>query len=308
MRFADNLFSGNIGVYLGIDQGYFQAEGLDVELVTIKTTPEGIPQLAGGQVQVIQSGPDPAISNALDRGVDMRILAAATKGKPGDRTAAVLVRKDLIDSGKVKSAKDLRGMSIAEPALQSQWYIEKYLAEDGLTANDVKIVMLPVADIPAAMANKAIDAAWEIEPQLTSAINQNIGVAVAAVGDLLPGAISSTVIVNAAFSQQQPEALRRYMVVWLRGMREYYHALNKKDTDPTKVLASLTKHTALKDANVYMHMATPNFDPNATMNTMSWDILQDYFIKQGLQKTRIDFNKYIDPTFLNYALDQLGRE
>jgi ABC-type nitrate/sulfonate/bicarbonate transport system substrate-binding protein len=72
------------------------------------------------EVQFYIAVPDPVIFNALNRGVDIRVLVSSTTNKPDDRPAGFMVRSELLDSGQVKSLADLRGrpVSVANPSSQ----------------------------------------------------------------------------------------------------------------------------------------------------------------------------------------------
>ena len=36
--------------------------------------------------------------------------------------------------------------------------------------------------------------------------------------------------------------------------------------------------------------------------------MQDFYLKRGIQQHKIDLSKYLDPAYVNAALDRLGRE
>jgi len=295
-------------VYIALDRGYFKDQGLEVDLVPTQGSSETAQLLATGQVAFGITGPDPATFNAMERGIDARIVASAAVNSPTERTAAVLVRADLLDSGSYKSPKDLKGKTIGIPSQMAQLFIERFLNGDGLTTSDVKLVNLGLPDILPALKNKAIDAAWEIEPLLTAAEKQGLAKPVATTGQLFPGAIPQALLMTTAFGKDQPEAARRFVLAYLHGLRDYYHAFNKKDGDPGPVTQALVNHTAVKDASLYELIGMPTVDANGAMDRKSWDEFQDYFIKVGVQKQKIDLARYIDMSYVDAALTRLGRE
>jgi NitT/TauT family transport system substrate-binding protein len=111
-----------------------------------------------------------------------------------------------------------------------------------------------------------------------------------------------------SFEQDHPEAALRFLIAYLRGQRDYYHALNKRDTDPTPVIESLTAHTLVKDPNLYQVMGLPSLDPNGDMNPSVWDPFQDFYVQQGILQQKIDLTPYLDTALVNAALNRLGRE
>jgi hypothetical protein len=48
-------------------------------------------------------------------------------------------------------------------------------------------------------------------------------------------------------------------------------------------------------------------DPNGELNTRVLEDMQDYFVRIGTQQQKVDLNKVIDRSYLNYALERIGR-
>jgi hypothetical protein len=108
--------------------------------------------------------------------------------------------------------------------------------------------------------------------------------------------------------ETQPEVAQRFVRAYLRGLRVYYHAINKGDADRGPVVQALVNHTPIKDPDLYAVMGLPGMDPNAFVDLTSWSVFQDYFVERGFQKQKLDLTPYLDTTLLNAALDRLGRE
>jgi NitT/TauT family transport system substrate-binding protein len=291
-----------------VDRGYFNDEGLDVELYQSNDASASAQMLATGQAAFHPSVPDPVLFNAMARGVDVKLLASLTVNGPSDNPAAFLVRSDHFESGRYTGPSDLKGMTVAVPAQSSQFYVERVLSQGGLTLSDVEIVILSLPDIVAAFGSKRIDAAWNVEPLVTAAVRQGLARTTAGTGQLFPGANGGMIAMAPSFGRDNPEAARRFVIAYLRGMRDYYHAFNKKDGDRAQVLESLIAHTPVKDPALYDVMGLPAVDPNGAMNPPSWDAFQDFYIRLGIQQQKVDLSRYVDVSYLDNALDRLGRE
>ncbi|MBV9329496.1 MAG: ABC transporter substrate-binding protein [Chloroflexi bacterium] len=305
----DGGIVSNISFYEGIDKGYYQAEGLDVSLVSLPDASTSAQMIATNQAQFYIAIPDPVIFNALARGINVRVLVSTTTNKPTDRPAALLVRQDLIDSGRYKTPADLKGMTIAAGAASAQFYVQRALTQGGLTLADVNLVNIgALPDILAALQNKSVDAGWEVEPLITQAERSGVARAELATGQLYPGAVGGALIMAPSFEQDHPEAALRFLIAYLRGQRDYYHALNKRDTDATPVIQSLTAHTLVKDPSLYQVMGLPSLDPNGAMDPSVWDPFQDFYVRQGILERKIDLTPYLDTSLVNAALERLGHE
>src|SRR5205823_8667264 len=90
----------------------------------------------------------------------------------------LLVRKDLIDSGKFKDYKDLKGLKIGLPAqgTTTDANLNQALVKGGLQWGDIETTYLGFPQHVLALQNRAIDAAVTTEPSATRA--EQLGVAV----------------------------------------------------------------------------------------------------------------------------------
>jgi NitT/TauT family transport system substrate-binding protein len=308
VKMGDPVFNPMAPVYIALDRGYFSDEGLDIQLVPFPADVAGeVSQVALGQLQFGMAGPDPGLFNAMERGVEIRLLASSVTNRETDKTAQLLVRTDLIDSGKFKGPADLKGARIAVPGEQSQFYVQRYLDRANVSADDVTWVRMNFADQLAAMKSGAIDAGWNVEPLATTEANQGLAKTVAITGELFPGANAQALIVSPTFARENPEAVRRYVYAYLRGLRDYYQAFVKNQGDRGPVVAPLVNHTPIKDPNMFNVIGMHSVDPNGILNIQTWDPFQEYFLKRGLQNTKLDLSKYVDQSYLNAALDRLGR-
>ena len=297
-----------VPLYVALDRGYFAEEGLEVELQPSPDATTGAQMLAVGQAAFNMAVPDPVLFNALARGIDIKLLASGTVNGPEDRPAAFLVRSDLIASGQYASPADLKGLTIATPANSSEFYVERVLRQGGLTLDDVQRVIMPVPDILSAFASQRIAAAWQVEPLITAAVRRNLATVIAGTGELFPGANGMDLVMAGSFGREQPEVARRFVVAYLRGLRDYYHAFNKGDGDREPVVQALVAHTVVKDPALYDVMGMHTVDPNGALNPASWDAFQEFYLRMGLQQQRVDLARHVDESYLQAALDRLGRE
>src|SRR5581483_3697866 len=75
--------------------------------------------------------------------------------------SALMVRSDLLDSGSIKSAVDLKGRKVVASGgvgATGSYYLAQLLAKANLTLKDVDVVNMGFPDMVAAFKSKAIDA------------------------------------------------------------------------------------------------------------------------------------------------------
>ena len=87
--------------------GYFEKEGLAVDLIPAATAADFLAGLGMNQIQATTGSLNAALFNALNRNIDIRIVADyAHVGTENDQTAAIVARADLIDGGSLKNPAD----------------------------------------------------------------------------------------------------------------------------------------------------------------------------------------------------------
>ena len=91
----------NVGLYIAIDKGYFQARGITVEIEPFASGAKMVPALATGQLDVAVGTPSAGLYNAIAGGMDFKIVADKGQTRPGYNFTPLVVRKDLVDSGRV---------------------------------------------------------------------------------------------------------------------------------------------------------------------------------------------------------------
>jgi NitT/TauT family transport system substrate-binding protein len=304
---GDNQTLGVSDVYIALDRGYYQQEGLQIDTPQLGAPQVTIQALATSQVNFAITNPDPSLFNAFDRNLDMKMLAALTRNKPGDHPASFMVRSELVDGGQYHSPKDLVGHPVGVPALQSQFYVNLVMQKDGLSAKDVDIKQFQQpSDLISAFASKSIDAGWTADPTVTQIVSQGLAKVVYVTGDLFPGAVGVTLAMSPNYSKDQPEAAYRFVYATMRGHIDYYHAFIAKDVDKAPIVQILINHTPIKDPKLYDTIGLASVDLVPHMDTQSWETLQAYFVQIGLQDHPSDLASHVDNSYIDRAAQQMG--
>ncbi len=117
------------------------------------------------------------------RGSGGRVVRELGPDDEGYGYSSLMVRKDLVDSGRYKTVADLKGMKVAigAPGTGTASALNETLKTGGLKYNDVEVVYLGFPEHLPAFLNKGIDAAISNEPTMTLEIEQ--GAAVRIIGN-----------------------------------------------------------------------------------------------------------------------------
>lgn len=305
VRFASPGFVSDAGVFIAFDKGYFKQEGIDLELVTLKTAADAPPLLARGDIEVAGGSTSAALYNAIVRGIDMRIVADKGVHPKGLGWQVVAVRKDL--AGQVKTPADLKGRKIALScnSCSVDYFLMVVLKQANLNIKDVDTVDMAVPDMLAAFGNKSIDAGVLVEPNATTASEQGLAVSWITIDQVDPGNQAAVIIMSPTFASNVDVA-RRFIVAYVKGLRDYNDAF-VKNKGKAETISILTKYTSVKDAAQYQKVVLAALNPDGAMNIESLAQQQEFFIERGGMTSRVDLKKAIDTQFVEYAVQKLGK-
>jgi NitT/TauT family transport system substrate-binding protein len=283
--------------YIAIDKGYFAERGLRIETEVFASAGKMTPALATGHIDVATGAPSAGLFNSIASGAGFKIVADKGQVRPGFGGTLLTVRKDLVDSGQVKSARDLKGRTVSTGAkgIAMDFFLAKMMEDVGLTYEALNVTYLGYPDGVKALASKAVDAVWAPEPWGARAEQLGVGVRF-----ILPEAIkpiasfqAGVFIYSDKFIQQRPKVARDFLAAYLKGAR-YYNDKGLKDPD---VLAIVSKHTKVPvetvKASIPFYIA-----PDGRPRVEDLLALQDFFIARDWMKTKVALDKMVDLSFL----------
>src|SRR5262249_6407575 len=134
-------------LFIGRERGYLREEGIEFEDARLGNNVLAplIPALASGQVDVAGGAPAAGLFNAIAQGINVRVVLDMTTASPGNETNGMIARKELVESGRLRQASDLRGLRVAIPTKGSitERMLDAVLASGGLTLEDVDRTEIP---------------------------------------------------------------------------------------------------------------------------------------------------------------------
>lgn len=169
-------------LYVADAKGYFEDEGLDINRENVQSGQEAIPLASSGQLDVVAAGFSAGMFSAVETGLDISVVASMGVA-PGEEEeeppSALIVNKELNENGTIESIQDLEGRKIGAlggAGATSAFYVAMALEEGDLSINDVEFVQLSSPDIPAAVENGSIDAAFVSAPFWNLAVDDGSAV------------------------------------------------------------------------------------------------------------------------------------
>jgi NitT/TauT family transport system substrate-binding protein len=226
-------------IYLGVEKGFFEEQGLSIRLELAQGGAALIPSVLSGQYQF-------GFSNAVslivgrDKGLPVRMVAAGSEStNQAPDISAVLVRGD----SAFRSAKDLEGAVVAVNLLNSSGSItvRQSVRKAGGDPDKVRFVELGFADMLPALAAGRVDAAFSVEPFITSAVGAGDRVLTWNYLDTGERTVSATYFTAGEFLQSNPEIVTKFQAA-LEKSREYAQA------NPAEVRAIVGTYTDIDPA------------------------------------------------------------
>jgi NitT/TauT family transport system substrate-binding protein len=307
-----NINTGSdVGLFVADARGYFKAEGLDVDLTSFSTAAKMIGPLAAGQLDVGGGTVSAGLYNAVGRDIGIRIVADKGTTKPGYTFSVLMVRQDLLDSGRYKTFADLKGMRIATASFGTgnAAKINAALIKGGLKYSDAEMIDLGFPDHIAAFANKRIDASMTSEPIATLVERGGVARRVPGNDDIYPNHQTAVLLYAEDFAKSHADVAQKFMRAYLRGVRDYNDALkNGTISGPgaDDIAAILMKHTGATDPRLYRETTTAAIDPDGKVNVESLSRDLAFFREQGLITTDIAAQSLVDMSFADRAAADLG--
>jgi ABC-type nitrate/sulfonate/bicarbonate transport system substrate-binding protein len=213
-------------IYIAMDEGYFEEQGLAIEIVSFTQQQDTLPALVSGDVDVIGGLVSSAYLNAIARGGEIKIVADKGYIDPdGCSNFAIVANSSLLESDGQVNPDALRGQIIS--AQQGTWqtyYVDKELNTIGLSLADVELASIPSPAQPDALTQGSIAASAQNEPWVTILSAQGHQTILEPVQELLPESQSAVLLYGPSLLNDNPEALaiaswRRTCGPWLSTMR-----------------------------------------------------------------------------------------
>ncbi len=298
---AANPFITNAPLFIGIEEGYFAAQGIEVKLVQLRETAQSWPLLITGQLDAHAGSYTSGFMQAVAQGAKLRILADKGHTEPGDTSIAFMVRQDLIDFGRYRSPRDLRGMRIGVGARGGvgEVFLLQILRNRALvTEQDVSFQQIQQALVLEAFRGRALDAASLIEPFVTRVESLGLAKAVLNLHEVLPRAQTAVIVYGPNLLVRNPGLGERFMNAYLRSIQQYRPGRTERN------IAHIAKHTGEDEAILrktpwaFIH-ADGHVNVEFIMQTQTW------WVREGWLARAVSPDQFLDTSFARRAFQAL---
>ncbi len=311
VRIATTSISSDATFFIADKKGYFKQEGLNALFINFNSGAKMIAPLGAGQLDVGGGSATAGLYNAIARGINVKIVADKGSMPTGYGFTSIMVRKDLIDSGKFKSFADMKGLTVAMGAegTSGASAVNEALKIGGLKYSDIKVVTMGYPQHLLAFRNKAIDASLTSEPTVTRAMKEGVAVRFSTNDTFYPNEQVAVVLYGDEFIKSRPAVAKRFMRAYIKAVRFYNDALKDgKLAGPNaeEVIAILTEYTNIKDAGVYRAITPSGCNPDGLINMSSLEKDFQFFKEQGYIEGNVSVGQAVDNSFAAAVAKELG--
>jgi NitT/TauT family transport system substrate-binding protein len=294
-------------LFVAAEKGYFEEQGLQVELQSFTSGSTMISLLATGDLDVGAGETGTALFNAINQDLDVAVVGGLASQPVGFGAVPLLVRADLYNSGEITSPADLQGKQVALNVERgmAEYLLGESLARAGLTVSDVILVPMPFPEIPTAFANQAIDAAILPHPLAAKAIGSGDAVVLLGGDEIVDNPQNGVIYFGKRLLQgENKEVGIRFLVAYLKAARDLYGDGWLSDEN----VAAINKYTQTPVETIKKSI-TYYSDPDGNINQTSVERMQTYLVGRGYTEFSepLSLSKIIDLKFLDEALERVGK-
>jgi NitT/TauT family transport system substrate-binding protein len=284
-------------ILIAIDRGYFTEQHIDIQLKPNSGSAMlQLPLLARGDLDIAPMVLAPAFLNQLNEGFSVKLIATGQSSHKGwNDNSWVLVRQDVWDSGAVRKPADLRGKLVdgTSPGGPPNMLLKSLLLQNGLTTADMTYSerLRGGPDVVAALRNHAVDVVVSFEPGASVLQIQHLAHKFLSVHDVIPWLQETFVAASGAFLKDHPDVAARFLVGYLKGVREVARSGGRWTP---ALLATLSKHTDIPVADLAQVPGPAYVDPSGTINSISIDRQQEFYLSEHLITKPLSFAEMVD--------------
>ncbi|MCQ4125456.1 ABC transporter substrate-binding protein [Rhodococcus erythropolis] len=210
IRIAPQPIADFAPIWLGMEQGYFTDEGLDIQLVEGGASSSAqIPLLLSGNADMAATTAAAAIQ-ARSQNMPVTIVGGLTNFAASDGVdqSGLVVAKDSSISG----FRDLEGKTVAISGLKSvsEAVISAAVEKSGGAADKISFIQAPMPNLGDLVSTGGADAAFLIDPFLSKATDSGLKILGRPFPLAAPGVPGTSLVASESFVDANPDSLAKF--------------------------------------------------------------------------------------------------
>ena len=288
---------------IAAEEGYFEAEGLDVELLSLASSRDGLPALIQGDLEVLTGSISPSFLNAIAQGARVRIVA--DKGhfaRDGCTYMGFLTRPELLRDGELRRPNG--GAPWRFSFRRGSYYdflTERTLALAGIDRGEIEVHRVsPEAEVQA-LAQGRMEVAVASSLVMEKMLESGTAVLWRSAQSVLPDGQFSVMLYGPALLARDPEAGMRFMSAYLRGVRQYNLGKTERNFEILEKRTGIDRQTLASTCWIAVR-------EDGLIDTATLLELQAWAVRNGILSRPLALEEVWEPRFVRDAAGRLEME
>jgi len=135
-------YLSNAPFFIAQEEGFFEEQGLTIEISEIRRSSEAIPALEQGDVDVVGGALSAGLINAIARGANIKLVADKGQAASSDgcATMVMLASNQFLESHPGVKPEDVKGTLVGlNPTGFRGYWFDLYLNQANLSLDDIEI-------------------------------------------------------------------------------------------------------------------------------------------------------------------------
>lgn len=286
--------------YVAIENGYFEQEGLDLELVTGYGADKTMAAVISGEAQIGFMGAEASLYTYLEGATDTVVNFAQGTQRAGNFLVARENEKDFEWTDLI-GKKVLGGRKGGMP----QMVFEYILKKNGIDPEKDLVIdqSIDFGSTAAAFAGGQGDYTCEFEPSATALELENAGYVVASLGVDSGYVPYTSYCAKTSYMESHPEIIQKFANALQKGV-DYVNTHSAQEI--AEVIAPQFAEYDLNTITtiVQRYLEQDTWKENLIFEESSFDLLQDILETAGELERRADYNEVVTTKYAEAALKQ----
>ena len=293
-------------IFIGIEQGFFRAEGIEIEPQWFEAAHPIAVATAADKVDIGATGITASLFNLVAGGQSLTIVADKGREERGYSSSALMVTSELWDKG-IRRPEDLRGkrVGITQTGSTYHYMLGRILEANGLSLKDVEVVPLTkISALMAALQSRQLDAVILNEPNISRATADGYGKVLVQVGDIMDYQTSG-VFFSPRFAKDRDLAVR-FLKGYVRSVRYYHDAVLTRPAGQhyEEVVRIVAKYTGAPAEEV--RQGLPYMDRDGRLLASDIQTQINWYKSQKMIEKAIDAGQVTNTALLEEAIRGVG--
>lgn len=269
-------------LFLGIREGFFDEEGLQVEPEFAQGGAVIVPSVLSGDFQIGFSNTISLLIAATE-GLPVEIVTQGVLGGQNDEEAWAWLMTPA--DGPIKTPQDLEGKRIAVNTLKNicEVTIKASLEQEGVDVSTLELVEMPFPDMNAALEAGQVDAACEVEPFVSQGEAAGMTGLLPFYVDTAPDLTVATYFTTQDYIESNPDVVERFA-------RAMNRSLDFAAENPDAVREVIAEYTEIPPEAIEQ-ITLPTWRPDLSRPTI--ERLAELSVKYGLIEEAPDLDTLI---------------